>query len=226
MPVVPWRRRRIASVRSVLSPAWRRLAVGGVALAALGACAGGDEAPASSVDAATTAPDPGGGAPNEGSGGEDVGDGSVPSGSSPSAEVAALFEAFGSALVRLTTAAGETLALCMIAADEPEERSRGLMGVSDLSGADGMLFVNEAERAGQFYMFRTLIPLTVGWWDDDGAYAGQTDMVPCESDDSADCLRYPTPSFRYAVEVGVDDPLGDAFAGSRLEVDGGSCHTS
>lgn len=195
----------------------------GVALA-LGACAGESEEPAA-PDGSTV---PAGAADATGSLRPSSTDGDAPTTTAPvSADVAALFDAFGSTVVRLTTAAGEALALCMIHADLPDERGQGLMGVTDLSGADGMLFENEEERDGRFFMFQTLVPLTVGWWDDDGAYVGQADMVPCGSDDAAECLRYPAPGpFRFAVEVGVDDPLGDRFPGSTIAVTGDSCHTS
>ncbi len=154
----------------------------------------------------------------------DGGTGESGTGEAPSDDVVGLAEAVGLVRAELVDAAGEVLVLCLLDADQPGERSTGLMGVTDLSGVDGMLFTNEAERDGAFFMFRTLLPLTVGWWDDTGAFVGAADMVPCESDDSGECPRYPAPGpFRYGLEVVLGDPLADRFAGSTLVRTGAPC---
>ena len=44
-------------------------------------------------------------------------------------------------------------------ADEPDERSRGLMFRTELAPASGMLFVYDTPRRAQFWMKNTLIPL-------------------------------------------------------------------
>lgn len=136
-----------------------------------------------------------------------------------------LADEFGTTLIRLVLAANRVLELCTIHADSPIERSRGLMQVGDLRGYDGMTFSNEAESSGSYYMFNTVMPLSISWWDDDGAFVSGTDMVPCTAADASECPLYPAAGpFRYALEV----PLGaldtaSFGAGSRLEVTGEAC---
>lgn len=131
---------------------------------------------------------------------------------------------FGTILGRLVTAAGEVLELCLLDADELAQRQRGLMGVTDLGEFDGMVFRNDVDSTGGFFMFRTLVPLRIGWFASDGAFVSAADMVPCESEDPAACETYfPDGAYRFAVEVFAGDPTGEAFApGTRLEL-GGAC---
>jgi len=138
---------------------------------------------------------------------------------------ARLAELFGTVVASLTTVGGEVLELCLLHADEPAERSRGLMGVTSLGDHDGMLFSMDEPTEGSFYMFQTLVPLRIGWWDAQGELVRATDMVPCESEDPAACERYPSGGpYVYAIEVLEGSPLGATFVpGTRLEVTGGSC---
>ena len=142
-----------------------------------------------------------------------------------SAPAGGLAERFGTVAAQLVALSGEVLELCLLHADTAEERATGLMQVTDLEGHDGMLFSMEEPRQGSFYMYRTLLPLTIGWWDAEGAFVSRADMVPCESDDEAACERYPAAGpFRFAIEVVQGDPLAARFEpGARLQVGTEAC---
>lgn len=135
---------------------------------------------------------------------------------------------FGTIAATLRTASGELLELCLLHADTAEQRSQGLMQVTDLEGHDGMLFSNDAPSEGPFYMYRTLLPLTIAWWDGEGRFVSRTDMTPCESDDPATCERYPPAGpYRLALEVEQGSPLVEHLApDATLTVTGGSCTAS
>ncbi len=131
---------------------------------------------------------------------------------------------FTTATVRITEADGTTCEVCMWLADEASERSRGLMGVTDLGEAAGMAFVFEAPIDGAFYMFQTVTPLSIAWFGADGAVVSTTDMEPCADALPDACQRYPAGAeFQLAIEVfqgGLAD-LGIG-AGSRAEVVAGT----
>lgn len=145
--------------------------------------------------------------------------------SDPAPAGAGLAERFGTVAAQLVAVSGEVLELCLLHADTAEERATGLMQVTDLEGHDGMLFSTEEPVDGAFYMYRTLLPLTIGWWDADGAFVSRADMVPCESEDAAACERYPAAGpFRFAIEVVQGDPLAARFEpGARLQVGAEAC---
>lgn len=146
----------------------------------------------------------------------------APTGTAPSDGLAARF---GTVAARLVAVSGEVLELCLLHADTPDERATGLMQVTDLEGYDGMLFSTEEPNEGAFYMYRTLLPLTIGWWDGEGAFVSRADMVPCDSEDPATCERYPAAGpYRFAIEVQQGDPLAVRFEpGARLQVGADAC---
>ena len=100
-------------------------------------------------------------------------------------------------------------------AEAPDQRAQGLMGVTDLGGLDGMLFVFQSDSDGGFWMKDTLIPLDIAFFDGGGALVDVLTMEPCTADP---CPSYrPGGSYRYAVET----PSGGLdFVGpdSRLEL--------
>lgn len=102
-------------------------------------------------------------------------------------------------------------------AETPDQRAQGLMGVTDLGGLDGMLFVFQSDSDGGFWMKDTLIPLDIAFFDDGGALVSVLTMEPCSADP---CPSYrPGGSYRYAVETpagGLDFVAPD----SRLELPG------
>jgi len=137
----------------------------------------------------------------------------------------ALAARFGAVAARLVDLSGEVLDLCLLHADTPEERAQGLMQVTDLDGHDGMLFTVQQPTDGAFYMYRTVVPLTIGWFGADGGFVSRADMAPCASEDPDACKRYPSGGpWTAAIEVTQGSPVAERFAaGTRLEVPGDAC---
>lgn len=118
-------------------------------------------------------------------------------------------EGFERVVVRVTGDDGVEREWCFYVAATPAQRQRGLMEVTSLGDAAGMLFRFDADTTGAFYMYRTLLPLTISWYGAGGDFVSTTDMAPCESDDPGACPLYsPAGPYRDAVEV----PQGTAPA--------------
>lgn len=99
-------------------------------------------------------------------------------------------EGFDLVAARITAADGSTCDVCLWAALTPLQRAQGLMGVTDLSGADGMLFRWEAPTTSQFWMRDTPTPLSIAWFAADGAFVSSADMTPCLEGPDEACARY------------------------------------
>ena len=83
-------------------------------------------------------------------------------------------------------------------ADAPDERARGLMGVTSLPPDEGMAFVYAGPTQETFWMKDTLIPLSIAFIDGDRVVAIR-EMVPCTSDP---CPTYDAQApYTYAVEA-------------------------
>jgi uncharacterized membrane protein (UPF0127 family) len=112
---------------------------------------------------------------------------------------------------------------CALLAATAEQRSRGLMGRRDLGGYDGMVFRFDEPATTPFTMSRTLIPLSIAWFDASGALVDQAEMTPCP--EAIDCPSYQSDRpYLYALEVaqgGLDD-LG-VGAGALLVLGNGAC---
>ncbi|MGM0913499.1 MAG: DUF192 domain-containing protein [Pseudomonadota bacterium] len=98
-------------------------------------------------------------------------------------------------------------------ADEPAERSRGLMARERLAEDAGMLFLYAGKQPGGsgFWMYRTLIPLDIAFIDGEGRIVSTHTMQPCGSSDPADCaVTRPGVPYRAALEVnaGTFEALG------------------
>ena len=107
-------------------------------------------------------------------------------------------EGFGSTTITID---GRDLAVAV--ADTPASRSQGLMGVTDLGGLDGMVFVFEESTDGGFWMKDTLIALDIAFFGSDGAFVDRFTMEPCIEDP---CPVYrPSGFYQHAVEA----PAGD-----------------
>jgi uncharacterized membrane protein (UPF0127 family) len=116
-------------------------------------------------------------------------------------------EGFERVRARVTAADGEVCDLCVWLADEPQQRRRGLMNVTDLGDAEAMAFVYPRPTTTSFWMRATPLPLSIAFFDADGMFLDSFDMDPCTT---PVCPHHPTPrQFTVAVEV----PRGglDAF---------------
>lgn len=118
-------------------------------------------------------------------------------------------------------AGGSFLSWCLLAALNAEQRSKGLMGVTDLQGYSGMVFVYAEDSDNSFYMRNTPMPLSIAWIDAAGGVVSTTDMVPCQDRDG--CPIYPSGgAYRMAIEVpkGRLADLG-IVPGARVTLSGG-----
>jgi uncharacterized membrane protein (UPF0127 family) len=133
-----------------------------------------------------------------------------------------LLEGFDEIAVAVDPGDGRTLAWCLLAALNAEQRGRGLMEVTDLHGYSGMAFVYDEDVDNGFYMRNTPTPLSIAWIAADGEVVTMKDMEPCEDRDG--CPTYPSDGrYRYAIEVfqGDLDELGITEAATVTV--GGSC---
>jgi len=188
----------------------RRLAVVAVAAVALAACA-------SDPDPAIDGSDESGPAGSE----AETPD---PSTTDPTAEAGRQPEGFTTIQALITEPDGEVCEVCLWLADDPAERGRGLMGVTDLGDAVGMAFRFDEPTAGSFYMFQTPSPLSIAWFGLDGSHVGSADMDPCLDTPAGECPRYsPGAEYDLAIEVfeGGLEPLG-LVEGSSVELIEGS----
>lgn len=129
---------------------------------------------------------------------------------------------FGEVAIAITGPDGEVAGWCVLLAATADQRQRGLMEVTDLGGYAGMLFVWDADSSSSFYMRNTPTPLSIAWFDADGALVSTADMDPCP--DVEGCPTYPSGGgYRFALEV-PQGSLADVGVvdGSSVAV-GGSC---
>jgi uncharacterized membrane protein (UPF0127 family) len=138
-------------------------------------------------------------------------------------------DGFATVAARVTAADGATCDVCLWLADTAERRAQGLMGVTDLSGADGMVFRWDAPTAGAFWMRDTPLPLSIAFFDQDGAFVSALDMTPCLAPTpDAECARYAAAGpYQFAVEVAAGGlPALLMAPGSRLELLAAACATA
>ncbi len=168
-------------------------AYGLVALATLAACASSDD----STDSSTPTSAPAAAPPHSSTGDAVATDTVGATGVQPSG--------FTTVRATITDPDGDECEVCLWLADSPDERGRGLMGVTDLGGAVGMAFLFEAPTNAEFYMFQTPTPLSIAWFGVDGAWVGSAEMEPCLDQPENECRRYsPGAPYDLAIEVFAD----------------------
>jgi len=128
-------------------------------------------------------------------------------------------EGVGTVTARITSADGQICDVCLWLASEPEQRHRGLMGVTDLGDPVGMAFVWEAPTSGNFFMFGTPTPLSIAWFSPNGDFVTEADMDPCLTEDPSTCERYgPGVEYDLAIEM-LDGELDEVGIGIGSSVE-------
>jgi uncharacterized protein len=122
----------------------------------------------------------------------------------------------------LTIAEVGDLQLRVAVADTPGSRSRGLMGIDDFGGLEGMVFVFDAPTETGFYMKDVPVPLDIAFVGADGSVLAVLTMPLCAADP---CLTYRSPApFLWAVETPAGRLAGitpgDRFAVRAWDVGG------
>jgi uncharacterized membrane protein (UPF0127 family) len=114
---------------------------------------------------------------------------------------------------------------CHLLATTPKQQARGLMGMTTLSGYDGMVFAFRADTETPFYMRNTPLPLSIAWFNSQGVFMGSADMAPCANTGGCPVTKPPGP-YRVAIEAqqGVLPEIG-LINGSAISV-GGPCPLS
>ncbi len=84
-------------------------------------------------------------------------------------------------VLHIESGSGEVLVQVSIA-ETDESRQRGLMGVEEMGQDTGMAFLEPEPVQQSFWMKDTLIPLSIGFWDESGKILAILDMEPCRED--------------------------------------------
>lgn len=117
---------------------------------------------------------------------------------------------FDAVLATVTTDDGRRCEVCLMVAETPEQKTRGLMHVTDpeLGGHDGLVFVSDEPVTSRFWMRNTPLPLTAVFFDVDGRHLDTVAMEPCPDDTpDAACPRHgPAAPHRYGVELAARTP--------------------
>jgi uncharacterized membrane protein (UPF0127 family) len=88
-------------------------------------------------------------------------------------------------------------------ANTDEARGQGLRGRDSLGRFNGMLFEFPQLTTARFTMSNTKIPLTIGFYDENGGFIQALDMEPCPDGSDQSCPIYGANApFRSALEVG------------------------
>ena len=82
-------------------------------------------------------------------------------------------------------------------ADDPQERSQGLMYRKELGGDEGMLFIFTAVTESPFWMKNTLIPLDMIFISEDKTIGS----IIANAEPQTETPRVPLESYRYVLEI-------------------------
>ncbi len=148
-----------------------------------------------------------------------------PQGSLPARGARAPFEAFAESPFRITLAEAKTAAdHCALLADSAILHAKGMMEQSDFAGYEAMIFAFQTETAGLFFMRNTPLPISIAFFDNDGAFVSSADMDPCP-DEVVDCPLYGADRpYRYALEAPKGALAGLGIGpGSVLSLTGTGC---
>jgi uncharacterized membrane protein (UPF0127 family) len=100
---------------------------------------------------------------------------------------------------RLEPAEGRPVTVRLEVAADPDARSRGLMGRTEVPEGTGMVFLYPDDVSEAYWMTNTLVPLSIAFVAADGRVVSVAEMTPCEADP---CPTYaPAGPYRYAVEL-------------------------
>jgi uncharacterized protein len=87
----------------------------------------------------------------------------------------------------------------------PQEHERGLMFVDDLPADSGMLFIYQSQSSESYWMYNTLIPLSIAWIDRGGTIVDIQDMArlndPSDVQEAGRTVYSPAAPYWYALEV-------------------------
>lgn len=107
---------------------------------------------------------------------------------------------FGDGTLEVHTASGGRFEYPVLVAVTVDQRKQGLMGVLDLQGYVGMMFLFEDDVETSFWMKDTPLPLSIAYLTASGAVVSIADMEPCLNSD--ECPSYPAAGpFRMVLEV-------------------------
>ncbi len=111
-------------------------------------------------------------------------------------------EPFGLSSLVLRGPGGREVEVPVYVAASRRERARGLMDRESLPADTGMIFLFPSDSSGAFYMYRTLIPLSIAFFSADGRVVSVLDMEPCPEEEPERCPLYPPgETYRAALEV-------------------------
>jgi uncharacterized membrane protein (UPF0127 family) len=89
----------------------------------------------------------------------------------------------------------------------PQEHQLGLMNRTTLGPDDGMLFIYQSEATEGYWMYRTLLPLSIAWIDQFGTIVDIQDMPRLDNpEDQVEAARHvytPAAPYWYALEVNI-----------------------
>jgi uncharacterized membrane protein (UPF0127 family) len=150
-----------------------------------------------------------------------------PTASVSSGAPAVVPEGYSAVVIEVAQDDGTTNELCVWLAESSDQRQRGLMEVTSLGGADGMLFRFGGGHTGSFWMKSTVLPLSIAFFAGDGAFVSATDMEPCPPASETCPLYQADGPYADAIEVVQGDlPSLGIGPGSRLSVTDRSCQPS